>query len=54
MAVIGLDIGTSGVKSTLFDDDARIIGHAYREYNLIGEAEGRYELDPRELWEKTH
>ena len=53
MAVIGLDIGTSGVKSTLFDDDARIIGHAYREYNLIGEAEGRYELDPRVLWEKT-
>ena len=53
MAVIGLDIGTSGVKSTLFDDEARIIGHAYREYDLIGEAEGRYELDPRVLWEKT-
>ena len=52
MAVIGLDVGTSGVKSTLFADDARIIGHAYREYNLIG-AEGEYELDPRELWAKT-
>ena len=52
MAVIGLDVGTSGVKSTLFADDAKIIGHAYREYNLIG-GEGEYELDPRELWDKT-
>lgn len=53
MAVIGLDVGTSGVKSTLFADDARIIGHAYREYNLLGGAEGKYELDPRVLWEKA-
>lgn len=53
MAVIGLDVGTSGVKSTLFDDDARAIGHAYREYNLLGGAQGRYELDPRVLWEKA-
>ena len=52
MAVIGLDLGTSGVKSTLFADDARVIGHAYREYDLIG-GEGVYELDPRVLWEKT-
>jgi len=52
MAVIGLDVGTSGVKSTVFSDDAKIIGHAYREYNLIG-GEDAYELDPRELWDKT-
>lgn len=52
MAVIGLDVGTSGVKSTLFDEEARIIGHAYQEYDLVGD-EGEYELDPRLLWEKT-
>jgi xylulokinase len=53
MAVIGLDVGTTGVKSTVFDDRAKVIGHAYREYNLIGEREGKFELDPRELWEKA-
>jgi xylulokinase len=53
MAVIGLDVGTSGVKSTVFDGRAAVIAHAYREYDLIGKAEGRYELDPQELWEKA-
>lgn len=53
MAVIGLDVGTSGVKSTVFGENAQVIGHAYREYNLIGEDQGKFELDPRELWDKT-
>ena len=30
-----------------------MIGHAYREYNLIGEREGKYELNPAVLWEKA-
>ena len=47
MAVIGLDVGTSGVKSTVLDDNARVIAHAYREYDLLCPAEGQYELDPR-------
>lgn len=49
MAVIGLDVGSTGVKSTVFDGAAQVIAHAYREYNLIGEDEGRYELDPKVL-----
>lgn len=49
MAVIGLDVGTSGVKSTVLDDNARVIAHAYREYDLLCPAEGQYELDPRVL-----
>ncbi|MEG2860028.1 MAG: FGGY-family carbohydrate kinase [Clostridia bacterium] len=49
MAVIGLDVGTSGVKSTVFEGDARVVAHAYREYDLISEGEGLYELDPRVL-----
>ena len=53
MAVIGLDVGTTGVKSTVFDENARVIGHAYREYNLIGEHEGKFELDPSQLWAKA-
>jgi sugar (pentulose or hexulose) kinase len=40
MAVIGLDVGTTGVKSTVFDDRARVIGQLIGSDNLIGEREG--------------
>lgn len=53
MHVIGLDIGTSGVKSTVFDDSANVLYHAYREYDLISRGDGQYELDPRILYQKT-
>lgn len=53
MYVIGLDIGTSGVKSTVFGEDANALYHAYREYNLISEADGQFELNPNELYAKT-
>lgn len=53
MYVIGLDIGTSGVKSTVFDDSANVINHAYAEYDLIFPAAGYVELDPIVLWEKS-
>ncbi|MEA5066066.1 MAG: FGGY family carbohydrate kinase, partial [Eubacteriales bacterium] len=49
MRVIGLDVGTSGVKSTVFDERANVLAHAYREYDLIGREKGEYELDPRVL-----
>lgn len=50
MSVIGVDIGTTGVKSTLFDDEnARVLAHAYREYNLICPQDGQFELDPEVL-----
>ncbi len=53
MYVIGLDIGTSGVKSTLFDDNANVISNAYSEYNLISDAPGHYEINPTELLNKS-
>lgn len=50
MSVIGLDIGTTGAKSTLFDDEnAKVLAHAYREYNLICPEEGYLEIDPQVL-----
>ncbi|WP_066686579.1 FGGY-family carbohydrate kinase [Christensenella intestinihominis] len=54
MYVIGLDIGTSGVKSTVFDGKANVLGHAYREYDLICPGDGMFELDPRVLIEKAY
>lgn len=53
MFVIGLDVGTSGVKSTLFDDKANALSSAYREYNLISGGEGMYELEPPVLLERA-
>ncbi len=53
MYVIGLDIGTSGVKSTLFDMQANVVCNAYEEYDLISDAPGHYELNPAELLEKS-
>lgn len=54
MYVIGIDVGTSGVKSTVFDGRAHVLGHAYREYDLICPGDGMFELDPRVLLEKTY
>ena len=53
MQVMGLDLGTSGVKGTVLDAQARVTGHAHREYDLIGGAEGRFELNPGELLRQT-
>ncbi len=46
MLVIGLDIGTSGVKSTVFDENAAIVSHSYEEYEIICEGPGLFELNP--------
>jgi len=53
MYVIGLDLGTSGVKSTLFDDRANAVGSTYREYDLLSDGDGVYELDPAVLLQKS-
>lgn len=53
MYVIGLDVGSSGMKSTLFDEHANVIDHAYREYDLICEQEGWYELNPNLILESA-
>lgn len=53
MFVIGLDVGTSGVKSTLFDAKTNVLAHAYREYNLICDQDGQFELNPALLLQKA-
>ncbi len=51
MALIGLDVGTTGCKSTVFDMDGRICSYAYSEYNVINLGSGMFELDPEGIWE---
>jgi len=47
MAVIGLDVGSTGCKSIAFDDDGTQLSYAYSEYTNTGSV---YEIDANEIW----
>ena len=49
---LGIDIGTSGCKAVIFDEDGRQVSMAYREYKIISSNPGWAELDPDEVIEK--
>jgi xylulokinase len=53
MALIGLDIGTTGCKSTVFDVEGNMCSYAYKEYGIQNRGPGMFELDPDELWESV-
>ncbi len=52
VAIGGLDVGTSGCKFVLFDEDGHILYHTHRTYSEKG-GDGRRELDPVEVWENV-
>lgn len=49
---MGVDIGTSGCKAVIFDEDGRQVSIAYREYDIISKIPGWAELDTDEVMEK--
>ena len=49
--VIGIDIGTSGTKSALFDLDGHVIASATAEYPLYQPQNGWAEQDPEDWWQ---
>ncbi|GMV82084.1 MAG: carbohydrate kinase [Planctomycetota bacterium] len=53
MSVIGLDIGTTGVKACAFDAAGKLLGRAYREYPLHFPQNGWIEIDPNQVLEAT-
>jgi len=50
MGLLGLDIGTTGCKATIFDYDGNVKVSAYREYTLLSPRPGQTELDPEKVW----
>jgi xylulokinase len=46
---LGIDIGTSGCKAVVFDEDGKQISMAYREYDIISTNNGWAELDTDEV-----
>ena len=49
MAILGLDIGTTGAKAVVFDAAGKLLGAAYKEYSLKSPMPGHLELDPLEV-----
>ena len=53
MSLLGIDIGTTGCKSTAFSLEGNELAMSYREYEIITEKEGFAELDSHEVWQKV-
>jgi xylulokinase len=49
MAIMGLDVGTTGSKAVVFDLEGKILASSYREYNLISPKPGWLELSPKDV-----
>ena len=49
---MGIDIGTSGCKAVVFDENGLQVASAYREYSLICPEYGWAELDSNDVMEK--
>ncbi len=47
---IGVDIGTTAVKTVLIDDQAQILGEASAEHDLYSEQQGWAEEEPSSWW----
>ena len=51
MALIGLDVGGTGVKAVAFGRGGAILSSSYREYDMIQDHPGWYELEPAQIFE---
>ena len=51
--LMGLDVGSTGVKAVVFDEDGEIRGSAYQEYPEVYPQPGWIELRPDEVWAAT-
>ena len=49
--LIGIDIGTTGTKSVLFDENGNEVTSAYGEYPMYQPQNGYAEQDPNDWWE---
>lgn len=50
MALLGIDVGTSGCKASIVDCEGNVLGSAYKEYPIISPFQGWNELDPEQVW----
>ena len=53
MALLGIDLGTSGVKAVVIDEGTQVLGVGFREIPMEVPAPGRAEQDPEAWWSNT-
>jgi len=53
MSLMGIDLGTTGVKTVCFDPEGTVLSSAYREYPTHSPHPGWMELDPERVWRDT-
>ena len=53
MALMGLDVGSTGCKAVVFDVEGNQLARAYREYAEIYPQAGWIELDPARVWQSV-
>jgi len=53
LTLLGIDVGTTGVRALLFDPSSRRCHIADRSYELFLPEPGRAEQDPDQIWEAT-
>ena len=51
MLFLGIDIGTTGTKSILTDENETILSHSYKGYGLTAPHPGRVEQNPMDWWD---
>lgn len=53
MSLLGLDIGTSGCKATIVDQNGNCLAQNFQEYPLISLQPGWQEIDPELVWQSA-
>ena len=53
MSYLGIDLGTSGLRALLVDDDGVPVGATERSYDVANPHPGWSEQDPAEWWSGT-
>ncbi len=51
--LLTLDVGTTSLKTCVFDADLNLLGHFSEEYKLLTPDPNRVELDPETYWEAS-
>ena len=51
--LLGIDIGTSGTKTLICDEDGKVLATAMAEHSISCPKPGWSEQDPEEWWDAT-
>ncbi len=53
MSFLGIDVGTTGCKASVFSAKGECLAFAYDEYDMVRPRPGWLELDPSDVWARV-